>query len=194
MEGVLGWNLSGFLGWRKSLLGQAVVGWSQALVPVLYSLSKPVALRISVSCMLAPALEFPTDIPSTVDLYNLLWPPPRCPPVALTEWLGSSQPVPPIYAPPLFNQLHVSGQSFGAIFKNIFLTASIQSTAIPSFLAFKLDATSSPPCGLHVMVACLSLPLKALVASPQTTPQRLTMAYEAPCALAIKCLCMELNM
>jgi hypothetical protein len=30
---MLRWNLSGFLGWRKSLLGQAVVGCSEALVP-----------------------------------------------------------------------------------------------------------------------------------------------------------------
>lgn len=33
VEEMLGWDLQGFLGWRKSLLGQAVVGWSEALVP-----------------------------------------------------------------------------------------------------------------------------------------------------------------
>lgn len=29
--GMLGWNLCGFVGWRKSLLGQAGMSWSQAL-------------------------------------------------------------------------------------------------------------------------------------------------------------------
>lgn len=52
--------------------------------------------------MLASALEFPKDIPSTPNLYNLLWPPRGTQPAPLTV---SVQPA-CVYVPPLPNQLH----------------------------------------------------------------------------------------